>query len=182
MDGNGRVARLVSHAQLLDILNTDGVWSIARGLARNESAYKQHLSLCDHLRHGDYDGRGSLSEEALAEFAKFFLETCLDQVNFIASLVQPERLRERIVQWARGESTLLPNASSILEAVLFRGELPRGDVTNATNLGERQARRVVAGLIERGVLVSSSDRAPLRLAFPAALASHWMPGLFPDTV
>ena len=30
-----------------------------------------------------------------------------------------------------------------------------------------------------GVLVSESSRAPLRLAFPAALASRWMPGLFP---
>jgi len=29
-------------------------------------------------------------------------------------------------------------------------------------------------------LVSESSRAPLRLAFPAALASRWMPGLFPD--
>jgi hypothetical protein len=46
--------------------------------------------------------------------------------------------------------------------------------------GDRQARRVVSSLIERGVLVSASSRAPLRLAFPATLASRWMPGLFPD--
>jgi hypothetical protein len=26
----------------------------------------------------------------------------------------------------------------------------------------------------------SSPRAPLRLVFPAALASRWMPGLFPE--
>ena len=41
-------------------------------------------------------------------------------------------------------------------------------------------RRVVAALIERGVVVSESTRAPLRLAFPAKLASRWMPGLFPE--
>ena len=35
LDGNGRVARLMSHATLLDALDTGGVWSIARGLARN---------------------------------------------------------------------------------------------------------------------------------------------------
>jgi hypothetical protein len=46
--------------------------------------------------------------------------------------------------------------------------------------GERQARRIAAALLERGVLVSESPRAPLRLAFPAALASRWMPGLFPE--
>ena len=38
LDGNGRVARLMSHAMLLETLDTGGVWSIARGLARNEGA------------------------------------------------------------------------------------------------------------------------------------------------
>ena len=42
------------------------------------------------------------------------------------------------------------------------------------------ARPVVSGLTEYGVLVSESSRAPLRLAFPAVLASRWMPGLFPE--
>lgn len=37
LDGNGRVARLMSHAMLLETLDTGGVWSIARGLARQES-------------------------------------------------------------------------------------------------------------------------------------------------
>lgn len=37
LDGNGRVARLMSYAMLLDALNTGGIWSIPRGLARNEA-------------------------------------------------------------------------------------------------------------------------------------------------
>jgi hypothetical protein len=37
-----------------------------------------------------------------------------------------------------------------------------------------------ADLLDLGVLVSESTRAPLRLAFPAALAPRWMPGLFPE--
>jgi hypothetical protein len=48
------------------------------------------------------------------------------------------------------------------------------------NTGERQARRIVAALLEQGVLVSDTPRAPLRLALPAGLASRWMPGLFPE--
>jgi hypothetical protein len=39
---------------------------------------------------------------------------------------------------------------------------------------------MVAALVSKGVLVSDNPRAPLRLAFPAALASRWMPGLFPE--
>jgi hypothetical protein len=46
--------------------------------------------------------------------------------------------------------------------------------------GDRHARRIVSALVKEGVLTSESIRAPLRLAFPAALASRWMPGLFPE--
>jgi len=42
------------------------------------------------------------------------------------------------------------------------------------------ARRIVSALLDQNVLISDSTRAPLRLAFPAALAPRWMPGLFPD--
>jgi hypothetical protein len=38
---------------------------------------------CDLPRRSDLDGRGNLSEEALAEFTRFFLEACLDQVRFM---------------------------------------------------------------------------------------------------
>jgi hypothetical protein len=77
----------------------------------------------------------------------------------------------------------------------MRREVPRqpdkkSDVQVAADRGERVAlmERLVLGegsrhraaLIGRGVLVSESTRAPPRLAFPAALASRGMPGLFPE--
>ena len=182
IDGNGRVARLMSHATLLEALDTGAVWSVARGLARNVAAYKGHLAACDMTRRNDLDGRGYLSEEALAEFTRFFLVTCLDQVTFMEGLMQPDSLRTRILQWTEEEvrlHRLPPKCGAILEAILYRGELPRGDAAGIVGTGDRQARRVVSALIERGVVISVSSRAPLRLAFPAALASRWMPGLFP---
>jgi hypothetical protein len=185
VDGNGRVTRLMSHAMLLETLDTGAVWSVARGLARNVDAYKKHLAACDVTRRSDLDGRGDLSEEALARFTDFFLRTCIDQVEFMESLMQPDRLRTRILLWAEEEirlNTLPPKAGSILEAVLYRGELPRGDAAGVVGAGERHARRIVSALVERGVLASESPRAPLRLVFPATLASRWMPGLFPERV
>jgi len=185
LDGNGRVARLISHATLLDVLDTGGVWSIARGLARNVDAYKGHLAACDQPRRNDLDGRGNLSEENLAAFATFFLNVCTDQVTFMEALMQPEQLRTRILLWAEEEirlDRLPPKSGAILAALLYRGELPRGDAAAIVATGERQARRVVSALIDHGVLTSESTRAPLRLAFPAALASRWMPGLFPEKI
>jgi Fic family protein len=182
LDGNGRVARLMSYAMQRETLDTGGIWSIARGLARNEAAYKQHLAACDMQRRNDLDGRGTLSEEALAEFAIFFLQTCIDQVAFMQGLVQPDQLRNRILIWAEEETRAdrLPQKSgAVLEAILFRGELPRGDVTTLLQTSERSARRVTSALLDAEVLTSESPRSPLHLAFPARLASRWMPGLFP---
>jgi Fic family protein len=183
LDGNGRVARLMSHAMLLEALETGAMWSVARGLARKVGHYKRGLAECDIPRRNDLDGRGNLSEEALARFTRFFLEICLDQVSFMEGLVEPERLRTRILLWAEEEVRLgaLPaRAGSVLEALLYRGELPRGEVGTVLGITDRHARRIVAELMARQVLVSEGSRAPLRLAFPAVLASRWMPGLFPD--
>jgi len=183
LDGNGRVARLMSYAMLLETLDTGGIWSIARGLARNVDEYKQQLAACDQPRRNDLDGRGNLSEEALVEFTRFFLQCCIDQVEFMERLMEPDRLRNRIMIWAEEEiraGGLPPKAGKVLEAVLYRGELPRGDVAELLGTSGRQARRVTSTLLDREVLVSESTRAPLRLAFPAKLASRWMPGLFPE--
>ncbi len=183
LDGNGRVARLMSYAMLREALDTGGIWSVARGLARNEAKYKSLLAHCDLPRRNDLDGRGNLSEEALAQFTIFFLETCIDQVDFMETLVNPQGLRDRIIIWTETEirADRLPQKSGmLLEAILYRGAVPRGEVAGLLGTGDRNARRVTSALLGRGVLASESTRAPLRLNFPAALASRWMPGLFPE--
>jgi Fic family protein len=183
LDGNGRVMRLMSYATLLDALDIGGVWSIARGLARNADAYKQHLANCDQTRRNDLDGRGNLSEEMLADFTRFFLETCLDQVQFMENLVQPEKLRARIKHWVDEEialGSLHEKSGLILDAILYRGELPRSEVTGLIGASSRTASRVVSSLIDYEVVKSETSKAPLLIHFPAALASRWMPGLFPE--
>jgi hypothetical protein len=81
------VTRLMSHAMFLDKLDRDAVWSVARGLARNVQEYKMLLSNCDLPGRNDLDGRENPSEEALAEFTRFFLMVCIDQVTFMESLM-----------------------------------------------------------------------------------------------
>lgn len=182
-DGNGRVARLMSYAMLYQALDTGGLWSVARGLARNEATYKAHLANCDLPRRNDLDGRGNLSEEALGAFTEFFLKICLDQVAFMESLVQPDRLRTRILIWTEEEIRMgiLPAKSGVvLEALLYRGRLERNEIAGVLGVTDRQARRVTSALLDRGVIASESSRSPITLSFPASLASRWMPGLFPE--
>jgi Fic family protein len=186
-DGNGRVARLISYAMLLEALNSGGIWSIARGLSRNEGDYKGHLASCDLPKRNDLDGRGALSEECLAEFTTFFLQVCLDQVQFMKKLMQPNALRKRILDWAREEERLggvLPHSTRVLAHILTHGELERKDVSEVVGFDDRKARRVTALLHRRGVITARTHRAPftIALALPAAVAPSFMPGLYPRNV
>ena len=59
--------------------------------------------------------------------------------------------------------SLPPQAANVLEAVLYRGELPRGEVAGLVGTGDRQARRIVNGR-DKDVLI-----AGYAVAFQAAL-------------
>ncbi len=182
LDGNGRVARLMSHAMLRETGVGTSLWSISRGLARNAADYKQSLMAADEARRNDIDGRGTLSEAALTEFCEFFLRTCVDQVEFMASVLEPATLLGRIEAWLAEEvraGAIHPKSSALIREAFHVGGLERGRVPAITGLGERQARAVLSKLIERGVLTSTSHRAPARLVFPSALAERWFPNLYP---
>ena len=182
-DGNGRVTRLMSYATLHRTLDTGGLWSIARGLARRVGEYKKKLAACDEVRRGDRDGRGHLTEAALSDFTKFFLEVCIDQTNFMSELMQPKSLRDRIMKWADEEAAYgrLPAKSPrILDAILFRGSLPKSEVAEVIGQSARSARDATSALSKQGIISSGGARDDWQLAFPAKLAPRIAPGLFPD--
>jgi hypothetical protein len=67
-----------------------------------------------------------------------------------------------ILSWTGEEIKLgvLPAKSgNILEAFLYRGELPRGDAAAAVGATDRLARRIVSALMDRGVLTTYHPRA-----------------------
>jgi len=64
--------------------------------------------------------------------------------------------------------------------MLYRGEIPRGEIPGLLDVTERQSRRITSVLLEQNILLSKSPRAPLKLAFPMKFVSQWMPGLFPE--
>ncbi len=183
-DGNGRVTRLMSHASLLRCGVGSSLWSAARGLARNVQEYKALLMAADEPRRGDLDGRGTLSTQALTAFCAFFMTICIDQVEFMASLLEPNDLLRRMRLHVEEEMQAgnLPKGSFlILREALLAGEVPRGRTPEITGYGERMARNVVADLTKKGYLKSESSRAPLVLAFPIDAVERWFPRLYPAT-
>lgn len=184
LDGNGRVARLMSHALLLDIGIGSAFWSVSRGLARDSGEYKRLLMAADEPRRNDLDGRGALSHEALIDFCQFFMETCLDQVRYMRELLDPSELQRRMELYVRDEESAerLPKRSyAVLREALLAGDLERGRIPQLIDTSERTARRVVSALIDKRLLVSGSHKAPLRLGFPIDVVERWFPKLYPVT-
>jgi len=182
VDGNGRVARLVSHAMLLRSGIGSSLWSISRGLARSSEQYKAVLAGADAARKGDLDGRGALSASALFEFVQYFLQTCIDQVRFMDSILQPEELLRRITLYANDDidaNRLSRGALALLKEAYLTGEFARGDAAKLTGYQERRGRQILAELIQKGLLVSQGPRAPVRLGFPIDVVERWLPGLYP---
>ncbi|MBF0611644.1 MAG: Fic family protein [Magnetococcales bacterium] len=179
LDGNGRVARLLSHAMFRQLgLGSSGLWAISRGLARENKRYKTLLMQADGPRQGDLDGRGNLSLKALVEFSEFFLKTALDQMQFMAKLLSPATLSDRILATERLPAGWRP----VLWHALMEGEITRGRVAELAGCQERQARNIIKTLLDRGLLESPSSRAPLRLGFPLEILPQWFPGLYPDSL
>ncbi|MGE3777554.1 MAG: Fic family protein [Pirellulaceae bacterium] len=183
LDGNGRVARLMSHAWFARLEIGDSLWAVARGLARASGRYKTLLMAADEPRRHDTDGRGTLSQGALIDFCRFFLDACIDQVAFMEGLLEPATLVQRIEQYvthagARGE--IHPRAFPLLRETLLMGQVPRSAAAALLGVTDRHARDIVATLIERGFLQSDGQGAPLRLAFPSMAVDAWFPKLYPE--
>jgi Fic family protein len=191
LDGNGRVARLFTEAYLHRIpVHGFGLWSVSRGLARRNSDYKSALTWADAPRRNDLDGRGNLSNEGLVKFCRFFLEVCLDQVDYMGTLLQLDGLVERVRTYVQLRGTaMIPNppgadnlrieAAMMLQEVLLRGEAPRGEVIAASGLKERTGRNLLAQLAAEGLLVSDTPKGEVRIGFPVHAAGWFFPELYP---
>ena len=185
-DGNGRVARLFSHASLIRYgVDGYGLWTLARGLARNRDEYYRHLDMADQQRKNDYDGRGNLSSDYLGQFCEFFLETILDQIKFMSSVLEFGALKERITNYVYRHNVFgkrNDQGTHLLLEALHEGEYPRGEATRLTGYGETTARELLQTALNQGLLASDGPRSPVYLGFPSDVLEDYFPKLFMPSV
>lgn len=185
-DGNGRVGRLQSQAAMIQAgLDGEGLWTLSRGLARARPTYFQRLQAADRIRTNDDDGRGNLSDKALSEFCVFFLQQVLDQINFMVGLIEPFKLQERIESYLRFtrmdlDSKLREKLTRLLKALALQGEIPRGAVPEILGLKGTASREVIRKALDEGLVRSTSEKTPLRIAFPNKVVEYYFPQLFTD--
>ncbi len=183
LDGNGRVARLFTHAWFVKAcVDGDGLWTISRGLARRKPDYQAALANADEKRMTDYDGRGYLSQRYLGEFCRFFLATAADQLEFMQELLAVDSMLNRMAGYGerRESAKELPGGSArVLGEIFLRGEIARGDVSRIIGASPRTAQKLTGELLTHRLVTSGSPKGPLRLGFPADAAGHYFPNLYP---
>lgn len=184
IDGNGRVVRLFTHAYRLRIgLAAGRLWTVTRGLARRKEDYFLRLADADQPRRGDLDGRGNLSQSALASFCEFFLTCALDQIQFMSKLLELDGFMDRILGFADRQAALklLPqSAGHLLRDVMLRGSVPRGEAGRILGLSTSGARAVVSQLVRQRLLTSETPKSPLRLGLPIDAVGYYFPRLYPE--
>ncbi|MGB8536754.1 MAG: hypothetical protein WCD57_10105, partial [Acidobacteriaceae bacterium] len=122
---------------------------------------------------------------ALIEFCQFFLTVCVDQVNYMRSILEPSELLRRMEIYVEEEvrAGRLPKGSfPLLREALLAGEFERGQAPALTGYKERMARTVLSRLLQSGLLISGGSKAPVRLGFPITVVERWFPALYPQNL
>ncbi len=181
LDGNGRVARIVIDAMLRECgVDTACLWSMSRGFAKTAEEYKAKLAAADQPRMGDLDGRGNLSEQRLAEFCEYAMQTAIDQAKFMSRVFALDNFRfraEHFFQKVRFD--LKPESAYLYIHAFSTGEFERMEASRLTGLPERTARDVLNALVREGFLVSDTPRGKIRVGFPMHALGSLLPNLYP---
>ncbi|MBK6525047.1 MAG: hypothetical protein IPG07_05505 [Crocinitomicaceae bacterium] len=85
---------------MFEELDASGLWSISRGLARAKEDYHAHLANADLQRFNDYDGRGNLSNKMLIAFCDFFIQTAIDQIDYMSRIIDIDTMLTRLTKFA----------------------------------------------------------------------------------
>lgn len=181
-DGNGRVARMMTHLQLAQLGLGSDLWSLSRGLARRQDDYYRFLAGADQPRKGDLDGRGQMSQSGYFAFIEFMLDVCHDQLDYMLESLDPEKLYERITRSFKTNERILdcsirPECGKAVHALIRQGSIPRADFKAFTGLPARAATDQLTLLVKVGLVHSPTPKSrTLSPGFPVWFAQD----IFPD--
>ena len=185
LDGNGRVVRLFSDANFIyENLDASGLWSISRGLARSNSEYKAHLANADLKRYDDYDGRGNLSNKMLVKFCEYFLETAIDQVDYMYEVIDVSNMLNRIEKFADLmilREKIRPEAKYILVDIFLKGKISKSEAIRLTNSSDKTLKLITDPLFEMGLLRYGKEgkEAMYYVRYTISYSPVLFPGLYP---
>ena len=123
--------------------------------------------------------------QALRNFCRYFLSTCIVQIDFMEGLHGAFRVATTHGDhWAKEETAAKaakwPNHGGILRMAVLDGEFARGDAADITDYATRQARTVLARPHQSGLSVSETTwpRARQGISGQRMVDHCWFPRLY----
>src|SRR6266545_7639157 len=98
---------------------------------------------------------------------------------FMSELFDLENLANRLRTFIARHERFRPEAASLLEQTLVRGEVERGEASRITGLPVRTAQRLLNDLVREGLLASATPKGPVSLRFPTHTLDVLFPRLYP---
>lgn len=181
-DGNGRVVRLLTHLQLQFLGLSSPLWSMSRGLAKNQQKYYRLLAAADQSRRGDLDGRGNLTHKGLCDFIEFMIDVCLDQINYIEQALNLDSLEQAInsaiiLAPEFKAAGIKPIYAPVLKALFMNGKMERSVFKRFLGTSDRLATEVLSKLIKSGVVQAETSKSRVvEVGLPLWYAEY----IFPD--
>ncbi|MBK6950896.1 MAG: Fic family protein [Crocinitomicaceae bacterium] len=187
LDGNGRVVRLYSDACFMfEELDASGLWSISRGLARAKEDYHAHLANADLQRFNDYDGRGNLSNKILIAFCDFFIQTAIDQIDYMSRIIDIDTMLTRLTKFAELMSIkgkLKRESEYVLTGVFLKGKISKSEAMRITQLSDKTLKILIDELTALQLLIPKKEGKEVMyyVSYPITYAASIFPGLYPSS-
>lgn len=186
LDGNGRVVRLFSDACFMyEKAHAFGLWSISRGLARSNKEYKERLANADSKRHGDYDGRGNLSNKMLIEFCEYFLKVAIDQIDFMTSVMDTNNMLKRLEGFADlmvVKGRMKREAKYILVELFVKGKISKTEAMRLTHTTDKTIKLIAESLVKMELIEMKKESIAMiyYVKYPLTFSPMIFPGLYPS--
>jgi hypothetical protein len=120
----------------------------------------------------------------LATFCQFFLETVLDQIQFMSGLLGLPALRTRVERYFQFETLHLKlyreELMRVVRTLIDEGEIPRARVQEITGKGATVSAEIIKLGLQEGLVDSPSPKGPLQPGFPPKILEFYFPQLFVD--
>ena len=150
-------------------LDGGGLWTLSRGLARQRQRYYNYLQAAD---------------AGLAALCQFFLETVLDQIQFMSSLLGLSALRTRVERYFQFETLHLKlyreALMRVVRTLIDEGEISRTRVQEITGKGATVSAEIIKLGLQEGLIESPSPKGPLQPGFPPKILEFYFPQLYVD--
>jgi Fic family protein len=157
------------------------LFSMNRALLNKIAEYKTAISKSYNYMKNFLSRGALLLDENLITFCRLFLQTALDEADYMCNILNPENVIRRLNSYTErlvSEGELREECKLVLRTVFLSGEMKRGEVLQLTGRPERTARRILGELLNKGLLISDSPKGPVRINFPMKSAIEIFNDLF----